>query len=107
MKLSSKEVELISKWPARLKRRKRDAWSYFVSVTALMVATHGYGMFPYFAEGPVLAVAMTATIFYLANVYFAVRPEDKLVELLRRYIDRDPEAIEQIAAEPGPDGVSV
>lgn len=97
MKLSAKEVKLISGLSDRKRRRKWDAWLTFVSATGLTVATYGYGLFPSLMEWPILGFATGASVAYLVHVYFAVRPEDKLIELLRRYVDRDPEAIAQIS----------
>lgn len=103
MKLNAKEVKLISDLSTRRKRRKWDAWLSFLSATGLLVATYGYGMFPSLMEWPILGIATGATLSYLVHVYFGVRPEDKLIDLLRRYLDRDPEAIAQIAGVLEPD----
>lgn len=103
MKLSAKEVKLISKLSTRRKHRKWDAWLSFLSTVGLIVATYGYGMFPSLMEWPILGIMTGAAFAYLVHVYFGVRPEDKLIELLRRYLDRDPEAIAQIAGVLEPD----
>jgi hypothetical protein len=41
---------------------------------------------------------------WLIHVYFAVRPDDKLIDLLQRYVNRDPEAIVQVAGVTTIDG---
>ena len=96
MKLTAKEVKLLSALSKRHKRRKWDAWFSFLSTIALIVATYGYGMFPSLIEWPFLGMAAGGTSGYLMHVYFAVRPEDKLIELLQRYVNRDPEAVAQL-----------
>ena len=97
MKLTAKEVELLSGVAACRKRRKWDAWVSFLLVIALMIAVLGYGVFPSFAESQFLGMAAGASVAYLIHVYFAVRPEDKLIGLLQRYVNRDPEAVAQLS----------
>lgn len=97
MKLSAKEVKLISDLSTKRKRRVWGAWVSFLTVVALLVATYGYGMFPALGEGPFLGFAVGAAFVNLVHVYFGVRPEDKLIDLLQRYVNQDPEAIAQIA----------
>ena len=97
MNLSAKEVKLLSELSARQKRRMWDAWLSFLMTIALMVATYGYGMLPALTEGPFLGMAAGLTLAHLIHVYFAVRPEDKLIELLQRYVNNDPEAVAQLS----------
>ena len=97
MKLTTNEMKLLLNLSKRRRRRKWDAWSWFLSTIGLMIATYGYGFFPSLTEWPILGMAAGLTLANLVHVYFAVRPEDKLVELLQRYVNRDPEAVKQLA----------
>lgn len=106
MKLTAKEVELLSNLSTRRRHRKWDAWLSFLSAIGLMVATYGYGMFPSLAEWPFLGMATGLTFAYLIHVYFAVRPEDKLISLLQRYVNRDAEAVAQLAGVAESDAVA-
>ena len=97
MKLSAKEAKLISQLRTRRKHRKWDAWLSFVLAVGLLVAVEGYGLLPSLGEFPFIGMAVGAAVAYLIHVYFAVRPDDKLIDLLQRYVNRDPEAIAQVA----------
>jgi len=96
MKLTANEVKLLTALSKRHKRRKWDGWFSFLATVALIVATYGYGMFPSLIEWPFLGIAAGGAATYLMHVYLAVRPEDKLIELLQRYVNRDPEAVAQL-----------
>jgi len=98
MKLTATEVKMLSRLSARRKRRMWDAWLSFLLAVALNIATYGYGVFPSLTESPFLGMAVGVSFAYLVHVYFAVRPEDKLIELLQRYVNRDPEAVKQLSA---------
>ena len=57
-----------------------------------------FGLFSALAgDSPILGLGIALAVGYLAHVYFAVRPEDELVELLQRYVNQDPEAVAQLA----------
>ncbi len=106
MKLSAKEVKLISDVSKNRKQRKWGAWLGFLTATGLLVATEGFGIFPSLRESSILVIAVVATFAHLIHVYFAVRPEDKLVDLLQRYINRDPEAVARLSWVTDSDGVA-
>lgn len=74
MKLTAKEVKLLSALSNRQVRRKRDAWLSFLLTISLLVVTYGFGMFPLLKEQPFLAMASGATLSYLIHVYFGARP---------------------------------
>ncbi len=103
MKLSRTEIKLVSDLSAKRRRRKRDAWWSFLTTIGLAVAVLGYEIFPSLGKllllplPPLLTVLPTVYFIHLIHVYFAVRPEDKLIRLLQRYLDRDAEAIVQIS----------
>jgi hypothetical protein len=98
MKLTTIELKLIAGISKNRKRRKWDALATFLVSIILATATFGFGMFPALSNSMFLGVAVGASIMWLIHVYFGVRSEDKFVDLLQRYINRDPEAVAQIAA---------
>lgn len=106
MKLSANEVKLISEVETRCVHRKWGAWISFLTVVALLVATDGYGMLPSLRESSLLYIAAGAALPHLIYVYFVVRTEDKLADLLQRYVNRDPEAVAQISGATENDGVA-
>jgi len=96
MRLSDKELKLITEVEKRRSDRKKGAWLNFVVVIILSIAT--FAGFQVIQEQWILLGLLTAfAAAYLANVYFAVRPENELIELLQRYVNQDAEAVEQIA----------
>jgi len=97
MKFTQREIELLSKIPVERAKRRRNLFLGFACwlaapVTALYVDID----YPY---------DLTNTYFMLGGVllgqwgwYLHSRPEDKLIDMLQRYVNRDPEVIRQLAA---------
>jgi hypothetical protein len=97
MKLSARELKFYSEVETRFVRRKRDAWLSLAGVILLIVLTENFALFSGLGDVWIFSLVIPVAVGYLAHVYFAVRPEDKLVELLQRYVNQDPEAVAQIA----------
>jgi hypothetical protein len=97
MKLSRTEISLLLDIRAAHKRRRRDAWISFLTVIALFVATYQFELLASLRQSGLLGFAVGATAVYLIHVYFAIRPEDKLISLLQRYVHCDAEAVKQVA----------
>lgn len=95
MKLTAREVEMIKDIPRIRTSRVRAAWSGLITAVALLA---GVLYFEYQAEtlGMLLAVFVGFSIGNLANAYLARHPNDKLVDLLLRYVDEDSEALAQL-----------
>ena len=95
MRLSDKELKLLAEIEKRRSDRKRGAWLNLVVVILLSIAASS-GLQALQEQWVLLGLLMVFAVAYLANVYFAVRPEDKLMVLLQRYVSQDPEAVVQI-----------
>ena len=101
MRLSSREVELIKDVPKTRRNRKLSAWSGLITSLVIMIGVY---FFDYQVGNFGLLIAMIVgfSVGNLAAEYFRVRPDDKLVDLLLRYVNEDPTAIEQLSDQVGP-----
>ncbi len=106
MKLSRTEINLLLDIQAAQKRRRRDAWTSFFLVIGVLIGTYQFELFPALQQSELLGAAIGATTAYLIHVHFAIRPEDKLINLLQRYVNRDPEAVTQLAQTKETDGTA-
>ena len=106
MKLSARELKFLSEVETRHVRRRRDAWIYLIAVILLIALTTKVEVFAALGDTSILGVGIGVAVVYLIHVYFAVRPEDKLLELLQRYVREDPEAVAQLAESRTPDEVT-
>lgn len=100
MKLTEREIELITTIPKRRRDRKLGAW------LGLAVAVAAFSALPYLGPqydslGPIIGILLGFATGEVARVHFRVTPEDKLIELLQRYISRDPEAVRQFSMQDG------
>ncbi len=96
MKLSSKEIEMFSQIEKSKKRRRINAWmnSLAIPVYILIVKFLDFGdSLPFMLGGALVGLSLAN----LSHVYFGVRSEDKLIGLLQRYVNRDPDAIQQFS----------
>lgn len=97
MKLTQREIELLSKIPVERAKRRRNLFLGFACwLAAPVIALYVDIDFAY---------DLNNTYFMLGGVlagqwgwYLHSRPEDKLIDMLQRYVNRDPEAIRQFAA---------
>lgn len=106
MKLTARELKFLLDVEPRRVRRRRDAWIYFLIALLLVVLMNKVDMFETLVDPSILGVGLGFAGMYLAHTYFAVRPEDKLVELLQRYVNMDPEAVAQLAESTTPDEIT-
>lgn len=97
MRLSEKEIEYLLDRSARSKRRTTALWSFFLSSLVLLVSNV---WFRWLDESYlVLPPLFVATGFsLLCSHYFAIDAEEKLLDLLQRYVRHDPEAVQQLSA---------
>ena len=103
MKLSTRELKILSEIEPRRVRRRRDAWIYLIAAFLLVGITNNVEMFSSLGDESILYVGIAVAAMYLAHTYFAVRPEDKMLDLLQRYVNQDPEALAQLAESAVPD----
>jgi len=98
MRLTAREIELLVDVHDRRRRRKRSAWFGFVFLLGVFAVVNGLDPFPWEFDSSIVGIALGASAASLIHAYLGVSPDDKLVDLLQRYINHDPEAIKQIAA---------
>jgi hypothetical protein len=96
MKLSDREIEMISNIPKNRRDRKLGAWLGLATALAAFVAVQ-YFDFHHESLGPVFAILLGFSTGEVARAHFRVRPEDKLIDLLQRYVNSDPEAVRQFS----------
>ncbi|WP_323847448.1 hypothetical protein [Microbulbifer magnicolonia] len=92
MKLSDREIEIISRIPKN--RRNRTLGLWFVAAAML------FAMVVAFYIEYDLTIVVTMLGGFLAGqaaAHSSSRSEDKLIDLLQRYVSSDPEAIQQFA----------
>ena len=100
MRLTEREIELITTIPKRRRDHKLGAWLGLAIAAAAFGAAQHFGA-QYDSLGPVLGVLLGISAGEVARAHFRVTPEDKLIELLQRYISRDPEAVRQFSLRVG------
>jgi hypothetical protein len=100
MKLSAKEIEIFSQIEKNKKWRRINAWINLVSIPVILYIASLLNLVPPFPMA-LVGTIVGFTVANLANVYFGVRSEDKLIDLLQRYVNRDPEAISQMSEASG------
>ncbi len=96
MQLTDREIRLLDDVERRRSRRRLHAWIAFVSVLAVNAADW-ITDFGSPEASTILVFSLVMGMGYLISLYTVVRDEDKLIELLRRYVNNDPDAIRQIA----------
>ena len=96
MKLTSREIEYLAGIDKRRKRRRIGAWIGLVLLLVLLAIEVRFGLYGG-GLATVLAVFIGVVVSTLAHEYFGVSAENKLLDLLQRYVNSDPEAVRQIA----------
>ena len=96
MKLTNREIEIVSSFSKVQNRRKIGAWVGLATVIAFWIGQYYFDRLD--SLSPVIAVFLGASVAELASLHFRVRPEDKMVDLLQRYINNDAEALAQISS---------
>ncbi len=96
MKLSPKEIEIFSQIEKNKKQRRLNAWMNILAIPAYVLMVQFFELrdsLPFMLGGALVGLSMAN----LSHVYFGVRSEDKLIGLLQRYVNRDPDAIQQFS----------
>ena len=96
MKLSDREIEMISNVPKHRRSRKLNACLGLATALCVVIAVE-YFEFYRGSLGPIAAIFLGFAVGEVARAYFRVRPEDKLIDLLLRYVNSDPEALRQFS----------
>jgi hypothetical protein len=92
LKLSDREIELISSIPRNRRNRRLGLW--LAMAAPLITAVAGF----YIDYDLTTVMAMLGGLLVgQAAAYSSSRTEDKLIELVERYVNTDPEAIRQFA----------
>lgn len=97
MKLNVTELEFLSNINEYQAARKRTAQSFLGQPVVLFAVTWYFGNLGEFMIGVLLAVILLAFL-HLLRVYLEIGPEYKLVEMLRKFVNHDPNVIAKIAA---------
>ena len=94
MKLSDREVELISNIPRYRRMRSVNFWAAPAGILIAIVVRS------YTSYDMTMAIAMLGGLSVgNATAYPSTRSTDKLIDLAGRYVNSDPEAIRQFAAK--------
>jgi hypothetical protein len=103
VKLSKREIALIADFEKSRRRRKIGAWVFLIFVPIWWYGIPLIGIES--GTAPVISgLLLGFGVAYLISVYFGVRPDDQLIELLQRYINDDVEAIQQLSGRSEGDG---
>lgn len=105
MKLTAKEVKLLSEFEKRKRQRRLDAWTALILAAFVLVLTEAFGFWPSLRNTGLQGVVIGVLVTHLIHVYFAARPSDKLIDLLQRYVNKDAEAIAQLHGKDRSGGV--
>ena len=96
VKLSKREIELIADIEKSRRQRKTGALVFL-----FFIPIWWYGMPLIGIESDtvsqITALLLGFGVAYLVNVYFGIRPDDKMIDLLQRYVNGDAEAIRQLS----------
>lgn len=98
MKLRSKEIDLIKDVPLRQKRRKMEASFYMVLAIALLLDLSTVRLVADRLDPIILGFAMAWAIASFVGAFWSNAREERLAELLLRFVNSDASAREQIAA---------
>ena len=95
MKLTKREIDLITGIEKNRRRRKNGVWwtVLVLLVTWFVLPLIGIEKETVFT---LVAVAFGIAFSDYVNNYIRVRSEDKLIDLLQRYVNGDAEAIRQL-----------
>ena len=96
MKLTKREIELIAGIERSRLWRRRGAWITLVTVLLAWFATNHFEWLPD-SSSIVIAIFLGAAIVNLQSSYSTVRVDDNLNGVLQRYVNGDPEALQQIS----------
>jgi hypothetical protein len=97
MKLTKREIELIANIEKSRLRRRRGAWTGLVSTLVVWFAASYFDWLSN-VSSMVIGLCLGFAIVNLASAYSAVRADDKLNDVLQRYVNDDPEALRQLSS---------
>lgn len=97
MKLTRREIELISNIEHSRLRRRRFAWIGLVSALVVLTAA-SYFDWSSSELYMVIGLLLGSAAWSVDRAYSAVRIDDKLNDLLLRYVRSDPEALRQLSS---------
>jgi len=97
MKLSPREIDLISDISRSRRMRGIGAW------VALGIVLFGGGALMYLnvladSSSIVIGIFLGVAITNVASAHSNVRADDKLIDILQRYVNSDPEALQQLSS---------
>jgi len=97
MKLTKREIELISNIENSQLQRRRAAWIGLVSAIVVFIAAS------YFNSSSselslIVGLVLGAAALNFASAYSTLRSDDKLNDVLLRYVRSDPEALRQLSS---------
>lgn len=96
MKLSAKEIDLLS--DLKKVRRQRRFFAWIVASVTLVALIALYSMETNLdALIPALSAFFGMAVFLLADDLLGVRTEDPVEDLLLKYVNNDPEALQRIS----------
>lgn len=98
MKLNAPELDLLSQIDAHRGSRKRHAWTTLCSLLIFWAVYWYLSELSEFLVGMLSALTVVA-LMHAIRVQFEVAPEDKLIEILIRYVNSDAEVITQLSAK--------
>jgi hypothetical protein len=105
MKITDREMAIVSTYSAIRSRRRTGAWLGLAIVVALWIAIAYTERLD--SLGTVLGIFLGLLVAELASLYFGIRPEDKLIDLLQRYINQDAEALKQFSSKRNSQDITV
>ena len=89
MKLSKREIGLISDIEKSRRQRRLGAW-----ISLLLIPIF------WMADSEISGIVSAVVIVHLIHEYIGIRPDDILIDLLQRYINSDVEAVRQLSDKP-------
>ncbi|MDH3512708.1 MAG: hypothetical protein OER85_17840 [Gammaproteobacteria bacterium] len=102
MKLSKKETEILLELDSYQKKRRKASWTNVATLFAIWAILTYLDRLSDQMFGILMGISIVALIQAL-RVESQVSPEDKLLQLLRRYLNRDAEALMQISSARAPE----
>ena len=95
MELTSREIDALRRIDQRSSAAKGLGWGLLFSGAVFFVNDTGANWFGR-SEVSFSVVFLLTGFFMLCAVYFQTSPNDRLLELLKRYVNNDAEALKQI-----------
>ena len=95
MQLSAREIEAVKGIDRRRTALKSAGWSSLIVGAVLFANDAGLDWFIR-AHVSLSVVFLLIGFFLITAIYFRSSPSDHLLDLLRRYVDNDAEALQQI-----------